>query len=274
MWNLPASIRPKTRLRATTSVPISEGRSDRGTSAICLPQLPPQTYGVFIATPSPSTALPGATNNVIANNVVSGNLVGVNIAGQGSGASGSAAAQGVPIGEDLLVGNKIGTDFTGMAPDPNFEYGVYIDDSSKNTIGGTGAGQGNLISANGIDGVEIFGGNTQRTSKNAKSAPARNFVIDNLIGVNANGAGRKLYQPKRSFAGVQVTTGRPDDCARHATLWRRRDRFIQQQYRRCRRGPTDNRGQHRRRRLHLTQRLRGQCLLCAHGQHGPVECYR
>jgi hypothetical protein len=74
-----------------------------------------------------------------------------------------------------------------MAPYSNLEYGVYIDNSASNTIGG-GAGQGNLISANGIDGVEIFGGVTQSSSQKSttNSAAGGNFVIGNQIGVDAN----------------------------------------------------------------------------------------
>ena len=133
---------------------------------------PLQMYGVFIATPSPSLPA-GTTNNVLANNVISGNQVGVNITGQGSGNSGSGTAQGVPFGQNVLVGNLIGTDSTGLAVDPNFEYGVYIDNSAGNTIGGTGTGQANIISANGIDGVEIFGGTTQISIREVRSDPPR-----------------------------------------------------------------------------------------------------
>ena len=99
---------------------------------------PVQTYGVYIITPSPISSFSGP-NNVISDNVISGNLIGVNIAGVGSSASGSAAAQGVPMGQDVVEGNFIGTNRTGMKSDPNFEYGVYIDDSAANTIGGVTA---------------------------------------------------------------------------------------------------------------------------------------
>ncbi len=169
-----------------------------------------QTIGVSINTPSPSNTFSGA-NNVISDNVISGNLVGVNIAGQGSGTAGSGTVQGVPIGQNLVVGNKIGTDWTGMAPDPNFEYGVYIDNSSANSIGGTGNGQGNLISANGIDGIEIFGGITQISPQRSKtkSAAAGNVIVGNKIGVDVND-GHTFTNGNASVQtpdGPQVTLG-------------------------------------------------------------------
>jgi hypothetical protein len=148
-----------------------------GVSAISA-AFPVQTYGVDITTPSPSG---GGTNNRILNNVISGNLIGVNITGVGSG---TGSGQGVPLGQNLIQGNKIGTDPSGMSANPNFEYGIYINNSAGNTISG-----GNVISANGVDGVEIFGGTTQTTAAagKANAAAARNFVESNLIGVNAKG---------------------------------------------------------------------------------------
>ena len=121
-----------------------------------------QTYGVYIATPSPSfNASNTQPNNMVVDNVISGNLIGVNITGVGSG----RARQGVPLGLDVISGNLIGTDPSGKSPNPNFEYGVYIDDSAGNTVGGSTPGSGNILSANGIDGVEIFGGTTQTSRR-------------------------------------------------------------------------------------------------------------
>ena len=114
-----------------------------------------QTYGVYINTPSPSFD-PSNTqpNNEVLDNVVSGNLIGVQITGVGTG-------QGVPLGLDVISGNLIGTDPSGNSPNPNFEYGVYIENSAGNTVGGSTPGSRNILSANGIDGVEIFGGTSQ-----------------------------------------------------------------------------------------------------------------
>ena len=142
-----------------------------------------QTYGVYINTPSPSFD-PSNTqpNNEVLDNLVSGNLIGVQITGVGTG-------QGVPLGLDVISGNLIGTDPSGNNPNPNFEYGVDIENSAGNTVGGLTPGSQNILSANGIDGVEIFGGTSQVSASSSKSgaAAARNLVIGNTIGDDSSG---------------------------------------------------------------------------------------
>src|SRR5262249_30196572 len=71
----------------------------------------------------------------------------------------------------------------------NFQYGVYIDNSANNTVGGTSPGARNVLSANGIDGVEIFGGLTQASSQRAKKAARGqgNSVVGNTIGLDILG---------------------------------------------------------------------------------------
>jgi uncharacterized repeat protein (TIGR01451 family) len=91
----------------------------------------------------------GGFNNTIggltpgARNVISGNVVnGINSSGTGSA--------------NVIVGNYIGVDVTGLAPLSNGGEGVDAYGSSNITIGGTAAGAGNVISANALDGVFIF----------------------------------------------------------------------------------------------------------------------
>jgi parallel beta-helix repeat protein len=143
-----------------------------------------QQYGVYITTPSSSLSS-GVPNNQVLGNVISGNLIGVNITGVGSA---TGTNQNVPIGQDVIASNKIGTDPSGYSPNPNFEYGVYINNSAANTVGGSGS-SGNVLSANGVDGVEIFGGTTQTSSSSSKSGAAagRNVIVGNHIGVNPSG---------------------------------------------------------------------------------------
>jgi hypothetical protein len=76
----------------------------------------------------------------------------------------------------------------GTRTDPTnpFPIGVYIENASSNTIGGTGAGQGNTISGNNV-GVYIVG--TGGSSTN-------NQILGNLIGASASGGpnpGNVLY---------------------------------------------------------------------------------
>jgi titin len=110
----------------------------------------------------------GATNNTIggtasgARNTISGN-----------------DSHGVEIVDEtttgnLVQGNHIGTNRTGSAGLGNSEDGVSIN-APSNTIGGTTAGAGNVISANTHNGVEI----------NIRSG---NLVQGNFIGTDAAGA--------------------------------------------------------------------------------------
>ncbi len=75
-----------------------------------------------------------------------------------------------------VQGNRIGTNALGTAAISRFEHGVYIENASDVTVGGTVAGAGNLISGNDRDGVHIadFG----------LTAITRNVVAGNSIGTN------------------------------------------------------------------------------------------
>ncbi len=80
-------------------------------------------------------------------------------------------------GGDTIVGNYIGTDVSGTQARGNAAHGVLIIDTSNNTIGEPG--DGNLISANQADAVQIihlFG-----------SVPTGNMVQGNLIGTDVTG---------------------------------------------------------------------------------------
>ena len=74
-----------------------------------------------------------------------------------------------------ITGNYIGTDKSGAAPLRNIDEGVFIYDVSNNTVGGTTAGAGNVISfSTEEDGVQIYG-------LNAKG----NRILSNSIFSNA-----------------------------------------------------------------------------------------
>ena len=94
-----------------------------------------------------------------------------------SGHSGSSAIfiQSGSTG-NIIQGNYLGTDVNGTAAIANGDYGVEIEESPSNTIGGTASGAGNLISGNSSGGVYIGG------------VPATgNLVQGNMIGTDANG---------------------------------------------------------------------------------------
>jgi hypothetical protein len=105
---------------------------------------------------------PGARNLISANRIH-----GVAIRGTTS----------APGSNNVIAGNFIGTSDSGAAPLGNAQDGVFLSaGASENTIGGSLAGAGNLISANLADGVELFAG------------AAANQVLGNLIGTDATGS--------------------------------------------------------------------------------------
>jgi FG-GAP-like repeat len=109
-----------------------------------------------------------------------GNTIGGTAAGAGNVISGNVAA-GVQISggqNNQVQGNRIGTDVLGTSNLGNGAAGVEIgQDSNGNSIGGTLAGAGNLISGNRGDGVLIH-----------DSGATGNLVQGNRIGVDMTGA--------------------------------------------------------------------------------------
>ena len=108
----------------------------------------------------------------------------------GSGATGNTVS-----------GNHIGTDAGGTLDRRNTDFGVIINGGAQNnTIGGDSAGERNVISGNGEDGVYIFGSGT-----------TGNTVSGNYIGTTASGtaslgnAGHGVYID----AGAQNNTVGP-----------------------------------------------------------------
>ena len=76
------------------------------------------------------------------------------------------------LGSNTIAGNFIGTDNTGLNSRFNVNYGIFINDVPDNIIGGTTAGDRNLISGNdaafNIDGVKISGANAQNNRLTAQ----------------------------------------------------------------------------------------------------------
>ena len=109
----------------------------------------------------------GGTDDLAANVISGNNLSGISISG--------TAASG-----NVVLGNRIGTDRSGTQALGNGQDGVLIDSALSNTIGGTAAGAGNLISANRSHGIEIGG---------TAADPARmNAIEGNRIGTTATGS--------------------------------------------------------------------------------------
>jgi hypothetical protein len=100
-----------------------------------------------------------------ASNVISGNVVGLEVAG------------------DLndVLGNKIGTDADGETALPNAISGIVVT-GDRNLVGGPDAGEANVVSGNGVDGIEVRVGDLANPV-----VPWGNRLMGNLIGTNARG---------------------------------------------------------------------------------------
>jgi parallel beta-helix repeat protein len=103
------------------------------------------------------------------------NEIGGTAAGAGNVISGNSS-DGILIsnaGNNRIQGNAIGTDASGALPLGN-QYGIIVGMAAANLIGGIATGEGNVISGNRRDGIDI---------DNA----ADNVVAGNRIGTDAGG---------------------------------------------------------------------------------------
>jgi hypothetical protein len=118
----------------------------------------------------------GGDENVISgHNIISGNeRVGVTVAGGGN----------------VVSGNHIGTDPSGSVAIPNGVEGIWVA-GQRNTIGGSTAAERNVISGNGLFGINVSG-----------SGATDNVVKGNYIGVDATG-----QNPLANRNGVGVSFG-------------------------------------------------------------------
>jgi titin len=157
---------------------------------------------------------PGADSNVIQGNWIgtgaSGRLAlanlysGITMLSGNSNLIGGVSAQarnvvsgnkqnGVYLGTNsvgnLVQGNYIGMDATGTNALGNAINGLSVDSAGSNTVGGSLAGAGNLISGNSAYGLQIF--NTPATA---------NLVQGNYVGTDAKGL---LARPNQ-LGGISV----------------------------------------------------------------------
>ena len=151
---------------------------DAGTAAV---------RGNYIGTNAAGTAaLPNANDGV---NVRSGgNTIGGDAAGQGNLLSGNAddgiEFNGAGATGNVVQGNLIGTDASGLARLGNGSDGIEIEGADGNTIGTAGAG-GNVVSGNTSDGIEVV----PRLLTGSPADPAtQNVIRNNLVGVGRDGA--------------------------------------------------------------------------------------
>jgi hypothetical protein len=153
--------------------------------------------GVGVPSIALTSALPTITDPVVIDGTSQPTVGLVELNGAGAGANadgldvqaGSTTVKGLVInsfgghgikletmGSDVFQGCFVGTNTSGTAASANGLNGIFINGTSGNTIGGTTAGAGNIISGNGGIGVLVQGG-----------AASGNVIQGNRIGVNAAG---------------------------------------------------------------------------------------
>lgn len=140
--------------------------------------------GNFIGTNAAGTALLGNSGDGVnigdasGGHTIGGTVAGARniISGNGTGVHVVAYGTQLTAGNNLVQGNYIGTDVNGTAALGNVGDGVNLESADHNTIGGTGVGQGNLISGNNGDGISISG-----------ATATNNSVQGNLIGTDVSG---------------------------------------------------------------------------------------
>ena len=109
------------------------------------------------------------------------NLIGGPAAGAGNLISGNGDA-GIELQEagatsNVVQANTIGLAASGLAALPNATQGVQIDTAPGNSIGGVGAGLGNVISGNAGSGIQVNGSGSVGT-----------LIANNTIGTDASGS--------------------------------------------------------------------------------------
>jgi parallel beta-helix repeat protein len=137
-----------------------------------------------------------------------GNQIGGSSAGARniiSGNGGSGVYLGTGTTGNLVQGNYIGTDSSGTVALPNAGDGVTAQGAAGNTIGGTDAGAGNLLSGNTQVGVALAG-----------TGSHNNLVQGNFIGTGASGlvalgntlSGITIFGGKNNLVGGTLTSAR------------------------------------------------------------------
>lgn len=120
------------------------------------------------------------------------NRVGGPGAGKGNLLSGNKSCglyiQSAFAVSNVVCGNRIGTDKTGLIRVPNQTNGIVIAGAVGNVIGGTNTGEGNVISGNGLSGIYLLDG------------ADGNVIQGNLIGLGSDG----VTVVSNSFEGVVI----------------------------------------------------------------------
>jgi hypothetical protein len=125
--------------------------------------------GVSISTLFFAVGLGPNARNTVRGNLISGWQTGIVLSGE----------------DNRVQGNLIGTDSTGMMAISNYD-GIITFSGLRNLIGGTGIGEGNVISGNGRSGIMVVACAPPFCES---SVAAPNLIQGNVIGARADGSG-------------------------------------------------------------------------------------
>jgi hypothetical protein len=112
-----------------------------------------------------------APGTLVRDNLISGLGIGVEVLGD----------------DNTVQGNRIGTNADGTAALPNGD-GINVEGGDDNLIGGTGEGEGNLISGNAYAGLQLENGDADDAPYEEPGPAVGNRVLGNLIGTDHSGA--------------------------------------------------------------------------------------
>jgi hypothetical protein len=151
---------------------------------------PATVQGNYIGTDVTGTRALGNTGGGI-DITSSGNLIGGLVAGAGNVISGNVfgirlGGFSAPVVGNVIQGNIIGLNATGSGPLPNAHMGIWIEQVSNNTIGGTQSGAGNKIAFNDGPGVSAFSGNRNSVRGNSIFSNSGLGIDLGANGVTAN----------------------------------------------------------------------------------------
>lgn len=159
--------------------------------------------GNFIGTDAAGTSALGNGTGIALTGGANNNLIGGDTAGERNLISGNSSLgiviAGAGTADNVVSGNFIGVDASGAAALANAGNGVIIGGgATANTVGGTVAGEGNLISGNALTGVRIGGSGT-----------SNNLVVGNLIGTDVTGTAAipNATGGAPTLAAVQIASG-------------------------------------------------------------------
>ena len=189
--------------------------------------------GNYIGTDQTGTVALGNTSDAVSIQGANANLIGGSASGAGNLLSGNNANGGgggndgvylLNASFNIIQGNLIGTDATGTLALGNSWNGIHLDTASSNQIGGAVSGAGNLICANGREGIwmdnatwNVIQGNSIGIKADGVSAlgnaehgiDLRAGSTNNIVGGAA--AGNHIAYAQISggnkYAGVRVRTG-------------------------------------------------------------------